>query len=439
MKRLLAAGIFVLATVGTADSQPATSAPDPATIEQLLKDLPADTGQGAKSAEPLVIDARIGEHKDSTRFVVELSDPVTVRMFTLSNPNRVVLDMPEVLWRLQNAAQPSGKGVVKSYRYGLFRPGDARFVIDLNSPVRAAEPMILPPSEGHGYRVVLDLYPTTQTQFDRVAGWPADMRARENAAETVVASIAPPKGVKNVPAPNGKKVVVIDAGHGGIDSGTLGVNGSMEKDLVLDEAIRLGHVLEKRGYTVHLTRDTDIYIPLRERVNIARGYDADLFISLHADSNPDSTVEGMSVYTLSESGSDKEAAALAKKENQSDIIAGVDLSGDNSPVASILIDLAQRETMNRSSGFAENVVTRLSSATDILPREPHRSAAFAVLKAPDVPAVLIELGYLSNPHDCKQMGTDVWRNRVAGAIADAVDRQFETPPQVPVASKGDPG
>ncbi len=126
----------------------------------------------------------------------------------------------------------------------------------------------------------------------------------------------------------------------------------------------------------HLTRDTDIYIPLREQVNIARGYQADLFISLHADSNPDASVSGASVYTLSESGSDKEAAALARKENQSDVIAGVDLSGENSPVASILIDLAQRDTMNRSSRFAETAVTQLSQATDILPREPHRAAAF---------------------------------------------------------------
>jgi len=431
MKRLLAAGIAVLG-VSAAFAQPAK--PAPATIEDLLKDVPPSRAPASAKAEPVVLDARIGEHSDSTRFVVEVSDPVSVRIFTLANPNRVVLDMPEVLWRLENAAQPSGKGLVKSYRYGLFRPGDDRFVIDLNAPVRAAEPMILPPSGGHGYRVVLDLYPTTQSQFDRSAGWPADMRQKEDEAESV-AAIAP-SGTK--PALHGKKVIVIDAGHGGIDSGTVGVDGSQEKDLVLNEAIRLSRVLEKRGYTVHLTRNTDIYIPLRERVNIARGYDADLFISLHADSNPDPEVEGLSVYTLSESGSDKEAAALANKENQSDVIAGVDLSGDNSPVASILIDLAQRETMNRSSRFAGNVVGQLARATDILPREPHRSAAFVVLKAPDVPAVLIELGYLSNPHDCKQMGTDIWRNRVAGAIADAVDKQFETPPPVPVAAKGGP-
>jgi N-acetylmuramoyl-L-alanine amidase len=159
-------------------------------------------------------------------------------------------------------------------------------------------------------------------------------------------------------------------------------------------------------------------------VNIARGYNADLFISLHADSNPDATVNGASVYTLSASGSDKEAAALARKENQSDVIAGVDLTGQDDTVSHILIDMAQRDTINRSVRFAEIVVARLQQATDILPREPHRSAAFAVLKAPDVPAVLIELGYLSNAHDSAQMATPDWRDGVANAIAGGVDRQF---------------
>ena len=254
-----------------------------------------------------------------------------------------------------------------------------------------------------------------------------------------VPKIAVPTAPNIVPAAPAaqKRVIVVDAGHGGIDSGTVGVDGSMEKNLVLDEALRLRNDLQRRGYVVHLTRETDIYIPLRERVNIARGYQADLFISLHADSNPDSSVYGASVYTLSESGSDREAAALASKENQSDIIAGVDLSGENSPVASILIDLAQRDTMNRSGRFAQTVVGEMSRATDILPREPHRSAAFAVLKAPDVPAVLIELGYLSNAHDCGQTRTNVWRDGVASAIAGAVERHFGagSPAPVPVAAQ----
>ena len=379
---------------------------------------------------PVVMDARIGEHPDRTRFVVEVSDPFRVRIFTLSNPDRVVIDMPEVLWRLNGPPRPSGRGLVKSYRYGLFRTGNSRFVIDLNSPASAAEPMILPPEDGHGYRIVVDLFPTDEAKFDRLAGWPSDLRAREAAEQIASASTSgaqmPSPGPTTMAAPRGgaRRIIVVDAGHGGIDSGTTGVDGTMEKDLVLDEALRLRNVLQRRGYVVHLTRETDVYIPLRERVNIARGFDADLFVSLHADSNPDASVSGASVYTLSESGSDKEAAALARKENQSDVIAGVDLAGQSSPVASILIDLAQRDTMNRSGRFAETVVEDLSRATDILPREPHRSAAFVVLKAPDVPAVLIELGYLSNARDCAQVRMNDWRDGVASAISDAVDRDF---------------
>jgi len=376
------------------------------------------------------MDARIGEHPDRTRFVVEVSDPFRVRVFTLTQPDRVVIDMPEVLWRLNGPPRPSGSGLVKSYRYGLFRTGNSRFVIDLNAPASVAEPMVLPPGEGHGYRIVFDLFAVDEAKFARTSGWPSELEEKGpgEAPQTPASTRSVPSAtVASIPASSPKRVVVVDAGHGGIDSGTTGVDGTMEKNLVLDEALRLRSALQKRGYVVHLTRETDVYIPLRERVNVARGFDADLFISLHADSNPDSSVSGASVYTLSESGSDKEAAALARKENQSDVIAGVDLSGQSSPVASILIDLAQRDTMNRSGRFAETAVEELSHATHILPREPHRAAAFVVLKAPDVPAVLIELGYLSNSRDCAQVRTDGWREGVASAIADAVDRHFGEP------------
>ena len=385
---------------------------------------------------PIIMGVRIGEHQDRTRFVVEVSDPFLMRTFTLSSPNRVVIDMPVVQWHLDAPPRPTGKGIVRSYRYGLFRPGNSRFVIDLNSPVTISDPLVIPPAGGYGYRVVIDLFPATQAKFDQTAGWPADLRARE-AAAALMASL-PPAQQQN-PATGEKRVIVIDPGHGGIDSGTSGVNGLLEKDLVLDEALRLGRELSQRAnYVVHLTRDSDVYIPLKERVNIGRSWRADLFISLHADSNPDTGVDGLSIYTLSESGSDKEAAALARKENQSDVIAGVDLSGGNSTVAPILIDLAQRDTMNRSSRFAQGAVGMLSRTTDILPRQPLRAAAFVVLKAPDVPSVLIELGYLSNNSDARQMNTPRWRNGVAQAIAGAVDRYFSPPVAVPNAMGGAP-
>jgi N-acetylmuramoyl-L-alanine amidase len=292
--------------------------------------------------------------------------------------------------------------------------GDSRVIIDLNQPVTPHAPAILPPSGGMGYRVVLDLYPTSQALFEKTAGWPADLRERTRD----IASLRPAEPMAAA------KTIVIDAGHGGIDAGTTGVDGTKEKDVVLDEARRLAKALQRRGYKVRLTRDTDTYIRLRERVNIARKDGADLFISLHADSNPQPAIAGASVYTLSEKGSDREAAALAKKENQSDAVAGVDLKGQDETVSHILIDLAQRETINRSTRFAEMLVAQLGRATDMIARDPHRSAAFAVLKAPDVPAVLIELGYLSNIRDCDQMGNDAWRDSVAKSIANAVDRQF---------------
>jgi N-acetylmuramoyl-L-alanine amidase len=378
-------------------------------------------GAAPAGAPPVVMSARIGEHEDRTRIVLELSDPVNLRTFTLANPDRVVVDMPEVSWKLGAPPQPSGHGAVKSYRYGLFREGNSRMVIDLNRPVSVSDALVLPPSAGFGYRVVIDLFPAQEVKFDSGAGWPADLKARESEAEKMAILTGPLAGPTTG---GGKKIVVIDPGHGGIDSGTNGVNGLMEKDLVLAEGLRLAKVLTARGYTVHMTRDRDMFVPLPERVALARKWHADLMISLHADSNPDSSVNGLSIYTLNDGRSDREAAALARRENQSDVIAGVDLSGGNNPVAPILIDLAQRDTINKSSRFAVTALARLQSATDILARSPHRSASLAVLVAPDVPAVLIELGYLSNASDADQMNTDRWRAGVAQAIGDSVDRNF---------------
>jgi len=379
-------------------------------------------GAKPKGPLPIVMSARIGEHDDRTRLVIELSDPVNLRAFALANPDRVVIDMPEVSWRLGAPPRPSGFGAIKSYRYGLFRAGNARMVIDLNQPVSVSDSLVLPPSAGFGYRVVIDLFPTTRPKFDANAGWPADLRKRETDAERLASMIA---AQQTPPArAAGKKIIVLDPGHGGIDSGTVGVNGLMEKDLALAEGLILARVLRGRGYSVFMTRDNDTFVPHRQRVSVGRTHKADLFISLHADSHPDPSTTGLSIYTLSDGRSDREAAALAKRENQSDIIAGVDLSGSNNPVAPILIDLAQRDTVNKSSRFATTAIKQLSGVTDILARRPHRSASLAVLTAPDVPAVLMELGFLSNAHDARQMNMEAWRARVAEGIADAVDAQF---------------
>jgi N-acetylmuramoyl-L-alanine amidase len=391
-------------------------------IDKVLRDAakpdahPAPPQQGH---ETVVMSARMGEHDDRTRFVVELSEPIAMRTFTLNNPNRVVIDMPSVKWHLDGPPRPGGFGAVRSYRYGSFRPGNSRFVIDLNQPVVVGEPMVLPPENGSGYRVVFDLFPTTQAKFDRTAGWPEDLRARYTAAELAALPKNPPPPQTRI-----KRMIVIDPGHGGIDPGTHGGDGANEKDLVLAVSLQLQRVLLARGYSVHMTRDSDVPVELSQRARIARSWRADLMISVHANWNTNPELKGLSIYSLSDKGSDAEARALAKKENSADKLIGVDLSGDNSGVGSILIDLAQRDTMNKSSHFAELALTELRSETDILPHMPHRDAGFVVLKAPDVPAVLIELGFLSNPEEARKMQTDGWRARVARAIAAAVDRQF---------------
>ncbi len=386
--------------------------------------------------EPVVLAARAGLHGKSTRFVVELSDPIKVHIFTLANPDRLIIDMPQVLWKL-NGPPRHGLGAIRTWRYGLFRPGNARFVLDLRQPIRLAEPLVLPPQDGYGYRLVLDMYPTSQKEFDKTAGWPADLRAREEAA-AMLASMAPPPVITPQPrAARRRKVIVIDPGHGGIDSGTIGVTGLEEKNVVLAVGLKLAKILRARGYKVFMTRTTDVFVPLYQRAPFAMRHHADLMISLHANSNPDPRIDGASIYTLSEKGSNKEAAALARKENRSDIVAGIDLPKDDSSVASILIDLAQRNTMNQSISFAHTALHQLAKVTDILHPDPVRSANFVVLRSPVVPSVLIEMGYLSNPYDCHQMATSVWRNRVAKAIADAVDRHFARPPgNTPIATRG---
>lgn len=228
---------------------------------------------------------------------------------------------------------------------------------------------------------------------------------------------------KALPA-DGKPVVVIDPGHGGADPGAIGVSGVYEKYITLAMARELKTQLEKNGrYKVFLTRDRDVFIRLRDRIAIARQYNADLFISLHADSVGSAQMKGLSVYTLSQNSSDAEAQALADKENKADLIAGVDLSHESADVANILIDLAQRETMNRSAGFAGGVVDEVGREVDLL-GNTHRFAGFAVLKAPDVPSVLVEMGYLSNDQEERSLRQPEYRAKLAKGISRAVDRFF---------------
>jgi N-acetylmuramoyl-L-alanine amidase len=267
---------------------------------------------------------------------------------------------------------------------------------------------------------VLDFTPVDRSTYLATAGWGTSGRDADAAAEAEPSSPINKTGSDQNKIP----VIVIDPGHGGIDPGATGVSGAHEKDIVLALGQTLAQTLRDTGrYKVVMTRDDDVFLSLKARVAVGRRNRADLFISVHADSAPGSSAQGASVYTLSEQASDREAEALARSENQSDIIAGVDLTKEADIVTSILIDLAQRETKNSSAKFAQILVPELQKVGS-LTHKTHRFAGFRVLKAPDVPSVLIEIGYLSNDADESSLRSSRWRRGMASAIARSVDTYF---------------
>ncbi|CUW41208.1 Putative N-acetylmuramoyl-L-alanine amidase [Magnetospirillum sp. XM-1] len=490
--------------------------------------------------------ARLGIHSEGvTRFVLDLSDQVGFKVTPLADPYRIAIELSGT-----DYAGPGG--ISKPWgAVNAMRLDGGRIVLDLRKPALVKNAFIIPPRDGLGHRLVVDLSETTHAAFMAAAGnakapvlkAPAAAKAAPppppapkpveefhlpeavaptapaaNASRIVVTSpnapaeslppepvtAAPPQPVAVAQAPvnlipppmpverpqmadpkvvdkagrpmlsapmpppperpappqpvaapqpaspppqvlqavqpapqpsspptesvakakDGVPVIVIDPGHGGVDPGATGVSGTYEKHITLAMARELKTMLERNGrYRVHLTRDRDVFIRLRERIAIARAQGADLFISLHADAVQNPQIRGLSVYTLSRNASDSEAQALAEKENKADLIAGIDLTHESADVANILIDLAQRETMNRSAGFATELVDEVGQEMDLL-GNTHRFAGFAVLKAPDVPAVLVEMGYLSNEAEERMLRQPQYRARLAKSVAKAVERFF---------------
>lgn len=367
----------------------------------------------AAAAQPAVTGMRIGDDANKTRIVIEIEKKLAYQVQVLTDPYRVVVDLPEVSWALK-PARPSGN-LISDFRFGVFKPGTSRMVFDVQMPVEITKSFVLDPEGQFPYRLVIDLKPVSREAMLTARPAPApELRERQ----TERPPTRPPR------AANRRIMVVLDPGHGGVDPGTVGAGGSYEKDIVLAQALDLRRRLLATGrYDVAMTRDGDSFVRLRDRIIIAREADADIFLSLHADSIGNRTVRGGSVYTLSEKASDTEAAALAAKENKADLIAGIDLNDQSREVVNILIDLAQRKTMNESVTFAKHLVHELGRSARLLPRT-HRFAGFAVLKAPDVPSALIELGYLSNRQDERMLNEGRERSRISVAIVRAVDTYF---------------
>jgi N-acetylmuramoyl-L-alanine amidase len=358
---------------------------------------------------------RVGGDDKQTRFVMDLDRKIDLAAFTLADPYRVVVDLPQIAFNLPDKAGEHGRGLVKAFRYGLIMLGGSRIVIDTKGPVRIDRAFVMAAAEGQPARLVLDLAATDRDSF-----------LRNIALENRPARTQRQPAVAVKPDGDPRPVIVLDPGHGGIDTGTHGLDGELEKDVVLTFATEVRDKLAQSGkYRVLMTRTDDTFVPLNERVRFARSHNASLFISIHADSLPkkEGQAEGATVYTLSEHASDAEAARLADDENKADVIAGVDLTAEPDDVANILVDLAQRETKTFSLQFAHSTVKEFKTIAR-LHKRPMKSAGFVVLKAPDVPSVLIELGYMSNRSDLNHLVSTEWRTKTATALAQAVDDFF---------------
>ncbi len=360
-----------------------------------------------------VQDIRLGARDGANvRVVIDLSEKVAFKTFALTNPDRVVIDLPSANFAVKERDLPK-KDYLNGVRLGKTDPKTARVVLEFNRSVAIKRSFTLAPQSGFQWRLVVDLELMAKTDG-----------LKQVTTEWYDNSVAEEKKPAAAPAQQEKPLVVLDPGHGGKDPGAIGVSGVYEKHLTLAMAKQLRALLEKTGrYRVKLTRETDVFIALYARRRFARSVNADLFISVHADSIKKPQTRGLSVYTLSEKASDKEAEKLAESENKVDLIAGIDLSGETQEVTDILIDLARRETNNHSSFFAERLMDEIRKEITVLPNS-HRFAGFAVLKSPDVPSVLIEMGYLSNKDEERLLRQAGYREKLAKATVRAIDVYF---------------
>jgi len=347
------------------------------------------------------------------RIVVTFDREPDMKWFLLRGPDRLVVDLPRTRFAL-DARDVKPRGLVRAVRYGDQGEG-SRLILTGKGPFTVDKLDVLKNDDGSGYRIAIDMSAASEREFDE---------ALANQSLTTGSTVSADKGGRvgtgPVSAPGHRFTIVLDPGHGGVDGGAESPGGTIEKNVTLAFATELRNKLTAIGkYDVYMTRDSDVYLALDERVRIARQHEADLLISIHADTIAVKGLRGATVYTLSDKASDPEAQALADRENLSDQFAGMEIKDDNKEVTDILIDLIRRETHSFSMGFAHTLVGQLSTSVGLI-NNPQRSAGFRVLKAPDVPSVLVELGYLSNSKDEAQLLSADWRGKAAQSITNAV-------------------
>lgn len=372
----------------------------------LLQPPDAGAAEGSPDHVPRVLAVDAGPDGAGTLIEIDFDAAPVFRHFLLDEPRRLVIDFPRIGWAEDLRLPRPGAGIGE-VRLGLFRADRARMVVELAAPMRVTTAGVS--REGPGARLSVRLSPVTPEAFAAAAGWPPGSKW---AFEELPAPRVPQKA--------GSILVAVDPGHGGIDPGAT-VDGMVEKHLVLEFGKLLADELNRtEGLSAFLTRERDIFLPLGARVRLAQRAGAHVFVSIHADTVREGDASGVSVYTLAPEATNRAAALLAERENRADILAGAALEGAEDDVARVLIELAQRGTMPESEALAAQTLAALSGQVELLKTRPHRKADFRVLKAPDIPSILLELGFLSNESDRERLGRSAWQRRAAGAVARGI-------------------
>lgn len=376
-----------------------------AALAALVAALPLAPTPAAADGAQFARHYRMAGDASRMRVVVEFDREPDLRWFTLAGPYRLVFDFG----RTKLAFDPQdvkARGMIAAVRYGAAPDDASRLVLTAKGPFSVERVDVLKNEASPGYRLVADLVAASDRSFRQALADQAQTTGSTAAAEAEAGS--------------DRFKIVVDAGHGGFDGGAEGASGTVEKTVTLAFALELRQRLLAGGrFDVSMTRDTDVFLPLDERVAAARRAEADLLISIHADTISAPDIHGATVYTVSEKASDPIAEATAVRENLSDELAGIEVKGESEQVADILVDLIRRETHGFSARFARALVDEFSQSIGVI-KNPHRSAGFRVLRAPDVPSVLIELGYLSNPSDEAKLRDPAWRQKAIDGIVDAI-------------------
>ncbi|MND53878.1 N-acetylmuramoyl-L-alanine amidase AmiC precursor [compost metagenome] len=376
----------------------------------ILALFPVSTASYASQQPILAFSARVAGDDARTRVVIDFEQKPEFVIHYVDSPERIIVDLSASAFGFP-AADLAPRGLFKDIRYGTMGSDSARMVFTVNRPVKLVMAEVQK-NEERGFRLVLDAEMTSKEQFAEIL----------KSQDWNTSAAVPPQDVGPV-IEDGVFTVAVDAGHGGIDAGASGATTKTpEKTVTLDFARLLAERLNKvKGVKAFLTREDDTFLSLSQRVTIARQKHADLFISLHADTLAQKDIRGATIYTLSDKASDRMAENLAVRENLSDQLAGFSIESGPPEVADILLDLTRRETQAFSVALADNVVKSFEGQVGLI-NNPHRQANFQVLRAPDIPSVLLEMGFLSNPEDEKLLLDEAWRARVARLVADAVDR-----------------